>query len=84
MVVKSRQQEVDPKSPTGLSDKEDQDPQSDSRIYANLFTQYYDEIAKIEPQYARLKELAKLLVIVKHIYEHGVEVDIDYIEKSLH
>lgn len=84
MVVNSRMQKLDPTSKTGLVDLEDEDPNSDFRIYADNFTKCYDKIAEIEPQFARLKELAKLLVIVKYLYDQRVDIDIGFIEENLH
>lgn len=58
-----------------------QDPVAEK--FAAHFTRYYDEFAREEPSFARVKELAKAVALAKWLKEQNIPVDMDWVEECL-
>lgn len=65
----------------GLSDKAVQDPSKACYIFAEKFTELYEDIAKIYPCFAKLKEMYKALYVAKWMWEHQVVINEELITK---
>lgn len=78
MAVNARQQVVDPSSHTGLRDIPT-GPNEIPTLYAKLITQLYDDLAKEEPAFERVKELAKAVALAKWLKKQGVPVDMEWV-----
>lgn len=77
--VKTRKQIPDPTSPTGLRDVDSDDP--DAKIFADLFTKLYDEIAVESPEFGRIKELAKAVALAKWLRELNIPIDLNWVNE---
>ncbi|MCK4428297.1 MAG: hypothetical protein KAW16_07435 [candidate division Zixibacteria bacterium] len=65
-------------TPEGLKDvPTEEDPKA--MAFAELFTQLYDEIAKESPEFARVKELAKVVALAKWMKRENIPVDLDWV-----
>lgn len=79
MQVKAKKQVPDPTSPSGLRDIETEEDPVATR-FAALFTGQYDEIAREEPTFERLRELAKAVALAKWLKKEGIPVDLSWVE----
>jgi YD repeat-containing protein len=64
-------------TPEGLKDVPT-DEVPEATAFAELFTQLYDEIAKESPEFARVKELAKVVALAKWMKGENVPVDLGW------
>lgn len=65
-------------TPEGLKDvPTEEDPKATA--FAELFTRLYDEIAKESPEFARVKELAKVVALAKWMKGENIPVDLDWV-----
>ena len=73
MVIKACRTVPDPSSPQGIRDICDV-KDAVNTAFITMFTKLYDRIAEESPGFARLKELAKLMVVAKWAVQQGVAV----------
>lgn len=81
MLIKAKQQVIDPTSKTGLRDIESDNPSAKS--FACEFECLYDEIAHESPEFARLKELTKAIVIAKWLKKQDIKLSNEWLQESI-
>lgn len=84
MVCSARRLVLDPTSPSGLKDAalENRDNSSGQR-FATQFTAQYEEIARVRPEFERLRNLAKLVAFAKFLRNANVNVDVNVLRSLL-
>jgi len=74
MIIESRRQIVDSSSETGLRDVPDvSDPVQ--RQFKDTFTRLYDQISQESPEFGRVRELVKAIVLAKWMVKENIPVD---------
>jgi YD repeat-containing protein len=74
MIIESRRQIVDPSSETGLRDVPDvSDPIQ--KQFKETFTRLYDQISAESPEFGRVRELVKAIVLAKWMVKENIPVD---------
>jgi YD repeat-containing protein len=74
MIIESRRQIPDPSSETGLRDVPDaSDPVQ--RVFKETFTRLYDQISEESPEFGRVRELVKAIVLAKWMVKERIPID---------
>ena len=80
----SKRMVVDLSSPSGLSDCEEKDDLNSASLkFAREFTLNYDRVAKMYPEFERLRNLAKVVSLAQFLYDNKVQIDLETILNSL-
>ena len=83
MIIESRRQVVDPSSETGLRDVPDvSDPIQ--KAFKDNFTRLYDQISQESPEFGRVRELVKAIVLAKWMVKENIPVDESWLAAAQH
>ncbi|MCX6620542.1 MAG: hypothetical protein NTY38_05605, partial [Acidobacteria bacterium] len=82
MVIHNRTMVPDPSTEMGLRDVEEVSDPINNR-FSEVFTGLYDQISEESPQFGRVRELVKTVVLAKWMVQNNVPVDEEWLQSVL-